>query len=58
MTKPTPRISPPTILVFTASFLATDYLLYKLRIPHINSLIWVRMLGESSVGTVNPPGAQ
>jgi hypothetical protein len=54
MSKGNPRTSPTYILVFATAFLTTDYLLYKLRIKNVNSLVWARVL-DSRVDTASKP---
>jgi hypothetical protein len=52
MSKGNPRTSPTYIFTFATAFLMTDYLLYKLRIKNVNSMVWARVL-DSRVDTAS-----
>jgi hypothetical protein len=50
------RVTPATVTAFTIAFLATDYLLYRMKSEYINSLIWKRVLGDNTGTATDKPG--
>lgn len=48
MSKGNFRITPATVTIYAAAFLATDYFFYRQEFKYVNSLIWASLLGGTA----------
>jgi hypothetical protein len=49
------RFSPAYFTIVAASFLTSDYFLYRQRFQNVHSRVWVYVLGDN-VGAADQPG--
>jgi hypothetical protein len=49
-----PQLSPAYLTIVAASFLTSDYILYRQKFQNIHSRVWIHVLGDNRIS----PAAQ